>query len=224
MKTGSPYFDNIGSALHAVASTQLMRKYGIPHYYACPGYTNSKLPDIQSGYERATHALIGALAGYSPICLHGGIYGEITAHPVFAIIDDDLAGMIGRFLEGIEVNDDTLCVDLINEVGPIPGYYLNKEHTRNWWRKEQYTQSTADILTYPEWVNSGKKSCLEYAKTRMDEILTTHVPNPLNPKQEKIVEDVLKEAREYYRKKGKISDSEWSNYMRDIKSPDYPFG
>jgi trimethylamine--corrinoid protein Co-methyltransferase len=167
--------------------------------------------------------LLGALAGYSPICLHGGIYGEITAHPLFAIIDDDLAGMIGRLLEGIEVNDETLCVDMISQIGPIPGYYLNTKHTRQWWEKEQFTQKIADTLTYPEWIGNGKKSCIDYAKERMDEILSTHVPNPLSPEQEKIVEDTLIEAREYYRKKGKISDSEWELYKKDLESPDYPF-
>ena len=59
---------------------------------------------------------------------------------VKAILDDDIAGMAGRFLEGVEVSDETMAVDLINRVGPIPGMFLDKAHTRKWYKKEQYVR------------------------------------------------------------------------------------
>jgi len=149
-------------------------------------------------------ALTAALSGANIIQLHGGIYGEIAYHPVQSILDDDIAGMIGRFIEGVEVNDETLAIDLIEEVGPIPGFYLNKEHTRKWWKKEQFVPRTADRLTYPEWIRTGKKDCISYAKERMEEILTTHKPKPLTDSQEKEIEKILEEARKYYKKKGKL--------------------
>jgi len=34
---------------------------------------------------------------------------------------------------------------------------------------------------------------------------------------------ILKEAREYYRKKGLISDTEWVAYKKDLESPNYPY-
>jgi len=224
MRTGSPYFDNIASALHMAAGTQLWRRYGIPHAFSSAGYTNSKVPDIQSGYERAISALIHAMAGANFIHLQGGLYGECSGHPLIAIIDDDLAGMIGRFIEGITINDETLAVDLINEVGPIPGHYLNTAHTRKWWQKEQFTTRVADVLTYPDWLKTGKKTCLDYAKERMKEILATHrVSIPLTPSQEEDMERILNEARKYYREKDMISDEEWIAMQKDLASPSYPF-
>jgi len=65
--------------------------------------------------------LTAALSGTNIINLHGGIYGEPSAHPVQAILDDDIAGMIGRFIEGVNVNAETLALDLIEEVGPFQG-------------------------------------------------------------------------------------------------------
>ena len=56
---------------------------------------------------------------------------------VTAIIDDEMVGAIGRLLEGVQVNEETLALDLIEQVGPIPGEYLSKKHTRDWWQKEQ---------------------------------------------------------------------------------------
>jgi trimethylamine--corrinoid protein Co-methyltransferase len=119
-------------------------------------------------------------------------------------LDDDVAGMIGRFIEGVDVNDDTLAVDLIEEVGPIPGFYLNKEHTRKWWKKEQFLPKAADRLTYPEWMKTGQKSCIDYAKKRMEEILATHKPDALTAEQDKEIEDILDEARILYKQKGLI--------------------
>ncbi len=141
-----------------------------------------------------------------------------------AILDDDIAGMVGRAVEGVEVNDETIALDLINEVGPAPGHYLAKAHTRKWWKKEQFVPKAADELTLPQWEKIGKKGCLDYAKERMEEILATHkVDPPLTPKQEQDIEDILKEAREYYRRKGLISDEEWTVYMKTIESPNYPY-
>jgi trimethylamine--corrinoid protein Co-methyltransferase len=91
------------------------------------------------------------------------------------------------FLEGVTVSDETLAIDLINQVGPIPGHYLSTEHTRKWWRKEQYFPKVTDIESYPVWVRSGKKDALALAKERMEQILATHKPKPLTAEQEQAV-------------------------------------
>jgi trimethylamine--corrinoid protein Co-methyltransferase len=54
---------------------------------------------------------------------------ELLYHPVLSILDDDIPGWIGRFLQGVAVTDETMAIDLIKQVGPIPGHYLNTEHT-----------------------------------------------------------------------------------------------
>jgi len=203
MRSGSPAFGAIGISLHTVIFNQIWRNYKVPVLNTI-SVSSSKEIDFQCGYERAMYALLGALSGGHMITLHGGIYGEITYHPVLSILDDDIAGMIGRFLEGVEVNDETLALDLIDEVGPIPGHYLNKEHTRKWWKKEQFIPKVADRLTYPEWMRRGKKIALDYAKERMDDILATHKPTPLPQDQSEELEKILEEAREYYKGRGMI--------------------
>ena len=41
-------------------------------------------------------------------------------------------------------------------------------------------------------------------------------PLPLTDQQEQDLEGVLKDARDYYRKKGLISEQEWSEYMEVV--------
>jgi len=50
-------------------------------------------------------------------------------------------------------------------------------------------------------MEKGKKNALDYAKERMEEILATHKPDPLTPKQEEDIDRILKECWEYYRKR-----------------------
>ncbi|MCK5567121.1 MAG: trimethylamine methyltransferase family protein, partial [Actinomycetia bacterium] len=69
---------------------------------------------------------------------------------------------------------------------------------------EDYMPKVFDKTTYQEWENTGKKTVIELAKERMEGILATHKPDPLTDQQEKDVENLLKEATEYYKKKGLI--------------------
>ncbi len=202
MRNGAPIFGSIEGALEIVMYNQIWRKYGAPTLASQAGPSSSKRIDFQSGYEKATNALVAALAGTNFISLHACIHGELISHPVQAVLDDDIAGMVGRFLEGVLVNEETLAIDLIKAVGPIPGMYLDKAHTRQWWQKEQFIPKAADRLTYPEWMECGKKSALDYAKDRVEEILATHKPKPLTASQDEEIEKILGEARAYYKKKG----------------------
>ncbi|MBA7683361.1 Glycine betaine methyltransferase [subsurface metagenome] len=202
MQSGIPAFGAIECALRNAVSSQYFRRFGIPLDCANPGSGSSKRTDFQCGYEKAMLGILAAVCGANVIYFVGGIFGELTFHPVQAIIDNDIAGMIGRFLQGVQVNEETLALDLIDEVGPIPGMYLDKAHTRTWWKREQFMPKVADRLSLPEWMESGKKSALDYAKEKMQEILATHKPEPLTPKQEDDVERILEEARQYYRGKG----------------------
>lgn len=202
MKTGAPAFGNITIALAGIAFAQCWRRYRIPTMVIESGIPGSKIPDFQSGYEKGMLALASALGGVSIVWVHGTIYGELTAHPLQAIMDDDIAGMIGRCLEGIEVNNETLAIDLIKEVGPLPGFYLDKMHTREWWSKSQYMPVVADQTSLQEWLTSGKKTVLDHAKEKMEEILATHeLSIPLTPAKEEEIDRILAEAREYYKDK-----------------------
>lgn len=224
MKTGAPVFGSVETSLHNVIHNQIWRWYGVPTANMAPGFSSSKRIDFQCGYEKTMGALLSVLSGASIVGLHGGLSAELTYHPVQAVLDDDVAGMIGRFANGVEVNDSSLAVDLINMVGPVPGHFLDKEHTRNWWRKELYLPKSSDRLTYPEWSERGKKSAIDYAKDRMEEILNTYQPSLLSPSQEQSLEEILKEAREFYKKKELITPEEWERYSVDIQSSAYPFG
>lgn len=204
MRGGHPAFCALGSSLHQVIFAQIWRTYGLPVEVGAPGYPSSKKIDFQGGYEKSLGILTAALSGANLIECHGCVTSELTWSPVQAVLDDDIAGWVGRFVEGVQVNDETLAIDLIKEVGPIPGFYLNKEHTREWWKKEHFIPKVADREVYQEWLKKGKKDTIALAKERVNDILSTHKPKPLLPGQEGEIDRILEEARKYYKKKGMI--------------------
>jgi trimethylamine--corrinoid protein Co-methyltransferase len=219
MRNGSPAFGGVGGCLHQVAFNQMWSKrYKVPIYNSLMGSPAAKKIDFQAGYEKAYLALTAAMSGANILWFFGGVCGELSHHPLQAVLDDDIAGIIVRFIEGVEVSEETLAVDLINEVGPIPGFYLGQEHTRKWWKSENYVPKSADLSTYAEWKVSGKRDALDYAKERLADILSNHHPIPLTSTQEKTIEDILMEARNYYKNKGIISEDEWKIYMKVIDS------
>ena len=93
----------------------------------------------------------------------------------------------------------TMAVDVIDQVGPIPGHFLGTLHTRQWWGKEQYIPKVADATTYPEWIDLGKRTTLDLAKDRLATILAQPEKRYLTPGQESDIERILNDAREYYR-------------------------
>lgn len=222
MRTGHPRFGDVSTSLQVLASNQIWKKYGIPTFLL-QSYSSKKI-DFQQGYERMFMILTNALAGIDIIGVHGTVSSEITHHPIQAILDDDIAHMVGRFLEGITVSEETAALDLIREIGPVPGSYLGSAHTRNWWQKEQFIPATADILTYDEWMSGNRKDCLDYAKERMEKIISSHEVTPrLSSEQDEAIEKILNEAREFYKKEGHITEQEWEEYEKALKSPYYPY-
>jgi trimethylamine---corrinoid protein Co-methyltransferase len=202
MRSGLPRFGSISIPLFQVSWTQIWRTlYGIPVMNGGVGPSEAKHIDFQAGYEKSMGALLSAISGVNMINTVGGLTGELSYHPVQSVLDNDVAGAIIRFLEGVQVTDETLAVDLINEVGPVPGFFLDQLHTMRWWRHETFEPHAADALPYAEWLKTGRKTALDYARERADQLLAAYQPS-LTPSQEDQLDSILEEARNYYRQRG----------------------
>lgn len=223
MKTGSPAFGDIGNSLAEAAFCQMWRRYQIPCWTSAGAWTSSKLMDYQAGYELTTGMIMNSLTGSNMILFQGGLTAELAVNTEKLIMDDDLAGMIKRFLAGMEVSEDTLALDVIEDVGPMPGNFLTHEHTFEWWRKECYIPAVADREPYQTWLENGKMSAYDHAKIKKELILSNHKDKRLTPEGDKALEDILQKAREYYRNNGAITEQEWELYQKDLSSPNYPF-
>ena len=205
MESGNLFFGALGSGYHQMAFNQIYRDlYGIPTCNAMAAFPNSKLIDYQNAFEKTHLALSAALSGANMIAFLGSVSQELAWSPLQAVIDNDAVNIIGRYIEGIEISDETMALDLIAEVGQSPGSFLGKKHTRENWQKEYYVPEVFDRLSFQDWERTGKKSVLDMAKQKVEEILASHKPEPLTAEEEKSIDKILRDARAYYRKKGLI--------------------
>jgi trimethylamine--corrinoid protein Co-methyltransferase len=214
MRSGQGVWCGPATAISTAMMNQMLRRYKIPIWSNSGFASDSKKIDFQAGFEKSTGTLMGALSGGHVHLYQGGSSSELLYSPELGVMEDDVAGWIGRVLEGVNVNADTLAVEVINQVGPIPGHYLGTAHTREWWQRENTFLQVTDTEPYSSWIHSGKRDMLDHARDRVEEILATHEPLPLTQAQEEDIEKALEEARAHYRDQGMISDAEWADYMR----------
>jgi trimethylamine--corrinoid protein Co-methyltransferase len=105
--------------------------------------SDSKLPDEQAGYEKAMQWLLAVMAGTNLIWGAGMVEGYTLWSNAQLVIDSKMCGMVGRYLDGVRVDDNTIPLDVIKEVGHFPGTYLDRKHTVDWWRGERYLPPVA---------------------------------------------------------------------------------
>ena len=181
MRSGKYLSGSVELGMCNAAITQLAHFYEVPIYNSA-GMTEAKIPDIQAGIEKAQSVIQVALAGANFIHHAAGMLEDMStiAYEQF-VIDNELLGMAMHAVRGIEVNDDTLALDVINQVGP-GGHYLMEEHTMRYMRTELYYPSAVfDRQGRERWEETGGTDAWTRAKEIARRILAEHQPEPLDP-------------------------------------------
>jgi trimethylamine--corrinoid protein Co-methyltransferase len=133
--------------------------------------------DAQSGHEKTLTGLMPALAGANLIYGLGMIESGMTFDFGQLVMDDEFAAMIKLCVGGIPVSDETLAIDVIDEVGPFSDF-LSHDHTMAHMRAQSQPR-LIDRRVREEWKASGSTTLHERALEKARQILATHVPDPL---------------------------------------------
>ncbi len=155
--------------------------------------TASKMSGAQASYEKTMSTLLPVLAGADVVYGAGSIEGGMAASFEELIIDDEICRAILKSVQGIEVNDETLAVDVINKVGP-GGHFLAEKHTLKHFKEELFFPELTDRNSYDAWKKTGGKSMIRRAKERAEEILEEHWPTPLDREVQKEISEIISRA------------------------------
>ncbi|MGL4592827.1 MAG: trimethylamine methyltransferase family protein [Aestuariivirga sp.] len=154
------------------------------HFYnltvgSAAGMCDSKLPDMQAGYEKGVTAGISAMTGINLMYESAGMHASLLGFCLESLlIDNDMLGSINRNVRGIEVNDETLSLDVIANVCiDGPGHYLGNEQTLALMQKEYVYPQVANRMSPKEWNEAGKPEIVERAAARKREILSAYYPD-----------------------------------------------
>lgn len=177
LRTGAMSGGSAEQALLTAACAQMAQFYDLPGGSAA-GMADSKLPDIQSGYEKGITNVMAGLSGLNLIYESAGMHASLLGFCLESlIIDNDMLGHCLRCVRGIEVSDAALSIDTIADVClKGPGHYLGNEQTLRLMQTEYFYPAIGDRFSPKEWNERGRPDILSRAIEEKKKILATRFP------------------------------------------------
>lgn len=179
MKSGAPAFGTPEYMKACLVGGQLARRYNLP--YRTSNTCAANTVDAQSAYE-SVFSLWGAIMGGGNFIKHaaGWMEGGLTCSYEKFIIDVDNLQMVAEFLDPLVVDDDTLALEAVRDVGP-GGHYFGTPHTQARYRDAFYAPLISDWRNYESWAEAGRPTAYEKANRLWKDVLAQYSPPPLDP-------------------------------------------
>ena len=174
MQSGAPALGTPEFTRAAMVGGQLARRYHLP--YRSSNVCAANAVDAQAAYE-SMFSLWGAVMGGANFIMHGAGWMEGGLHAGFEkmILDAELLQMFEAFLEPIVVDEETLAVDAIAEVGP-GGHFFGVQHTQDRFRTAFHHPMLSDWRNYESWEEAGSPQAYGKANSVMKTLLAAYEP------------------------------------------------
>jgi trimethylamine--corrinoid protein Co-methyltransferase len=158
-----------------IAMGELCRWWGIPSLSTMGG--DSKLPDEQAGFDTA-YGSNGVLYGGHDLCFNAGrLECGLLHSPEVLVYANEAIGIHREFVQGVAVDDVTLALDVIDDVGP-GGFFLGHQHTLDHFR-ELWGPTVASWEPRDIWEERGSTTMGERAREKVRTIRAEHEVAPL---------------------------------------------
>ena len=179
MKSGAPAFGTPEYMKAAMVGGQLARRYKIP--YRTSNVCAANTVDAQAAYE-SVFSLWGAIMGGGDFIMHaaGWLEGGLTNSFEKTILDIDLLQMVAEFLDPLVIDDATLALDAVRDVGP-GGHFFGTPHTQARYRDAFYAPILSDWRNFESWQEAGSPTAMEKANGIWKECLAAYEAPPIDP-------------------------------------------
>ncbi len=176
---------------HRGVAAALAHHYGLP-MFSLAGGSDAKVVDGQAAAEAALTMLVDALGGGHLIHDSGYLESGRTGSLAQLAICDEIAAWIRAAIAPVEISDETLALDLIDQLGP-EGSFLDTPHTFAHFRERWYP-TLIERASHSAWTARGGLTMGERAAARVDELLATHKPPPLPDAVVAAIDEILTRA------------------------------
>jgi trimethylamine--corrinoid protein Co-methyltransferase len=177
---------HLGDALNG----QLVHHYGLPSWgYAAD--TDSKVLDLQAGVEFVSATFMGMLSNFNLLHDVGYMESGLTASCESILLGNEVIENVRRMLQPIVINDETLGVASIKNMGP-GGSFVAEGQTLKCFRDIWYSP-LIDRRRYGDWASLGSLTMHDRLRSRVQDLLDTHQPAPLEPQVAKRIASRLDE-------------------------------
>jgi trimethylamine---corrinoid protein Co-methyltransferase len=163
--------------LYSAAIADVARYLRLP-YMGTAGASEAKCLDLQAAIESTFQVVFSLLSGTSLPHDAGFLDCADIGSLEMLVMTDEIISMARRIMRGIEINDVTLMLDLIDRVGP-GGEFISTEETAHGFRREIWRPRLMDRLPWMEWTGKGSHGMQDRIRDRIQSILSTHTPLPL---------------------------------------------
>jgi trimethylamine---corrinoid protein Co-methyltransferase len=172
LRTGSMSGGSAEQALLTAGCAQMHQFYRLPGG-AAAGIADSKLPDMQAGWEQGISNVLAGLSGlnmvYEAVGMHASLLGFCLES---LVLGDDMLGQVMRCVRGIDVTEDSVSIEAMRQVClEGPGHYLGSSQTLALMQTEYIYPEIANRMSPKEWAEADKPDLLRVARARMDRIL-----------------------------------------------------
>jgi trimethylamine--corrinoid protein Co-methyltransferase len=171
------------------------------HFYDLPmfalgGCSDSKCLDGQAGVEAALTLMVNALSGSHIVHDLGYLESGLCYSLAQLAVCDEILGWLAHMIQGVEVSDETLALDVIDQVGP-DGQFFEEEHTLAHFRERWYP-TLFDRNNHDNWLAKGGKTLEQRAAERVEKILAEHKPEPLSQDVAQSLHAIVERAEAQY--------------------------
>ena len=182
------------TTIMAAAATEMARYYGLPAQ-SSPGGSDAHVSDIQCAYEGSAMALPAALSWPDIVVGPGLLDGSMVSCLEELLIDVEVFRFAREGHRGVVTDEEKWLTDAIKEVGP-GGHYLSQPSTLTSVQSGEWFLSNLGVHeSYERWKASRAGDVLEEVRERVDQILATHEPLPLDDEVEKELDRIRERAR-----------------------------
>ena len=179
------------AAVFIVAATQVLTRIGLP-VAAAAFATCAAAPDWLACTDGSFAALSAAAAGAALLTGAGTLRGGAVFSPRQLVADAEIHSWCTSVTAGIPVDDETLAVDAIKEVG-IGGNFLGQKHTRRH-MKDVWRPRLLDRSPWDAWVAGGRQSAADRAAEVAIGLLAEHEVEPLDAERAATLERIIATA------------------------------
>lgn len=182
--------------LLSAAITDVVKWLGLP-MFSTAGCSDAKLLDEQASLQAGLSILFAALSGANLIHDVGYLESGLTGSFDMLVLSDEIIAMVKRMLRGVQVDQETLAVDTVAEVGP-GGHFLGSEHTLRHFREEIWRPELQERVNYTAWEENGRKRLSDRVRGKVLRILEMHEPAPISAEAMETMRAIVAEADEKY--------------------------
>ena len=168
--------------------TEMGKYYDLP-VFGLGGSTDSKVLDQQTGMEVTLSLMTALLHGANIVHDVGFMDAGLQGSLPLQVIANDTLGFLRAATRGVTVDEETLALDVVEELGPT-GNYLEHKHTLRHF-KEPFYSKLADKGTYSQWTDRGATTMEQRAAKEVDRILAKHQVEALPPDVQRDIKKIV---------------------------------